>query len=474
MTGWLHLLPEFTLAGTAGAVLLADLVFGAGVRRGLVPLALVGTAGTLAVLLAATPAGSFDGAFAADATAAYFKVLLLAALAAVLGLSRDIERLTGRPPAEYLFLLLCATLGMLFLASATELVLLYVGLELATFPLVLLTAYQPRRARSAEGGIKYLLLAALGSAVLLFGLSWLYALTGATRLDMLTAVLAAGRVPFPPLAVGLACVMGGVGFKLALVPFHTWAPDAYEGAPTPVTAFLSVAGKTAGFALAVRLLAGFLPAAAPWWTVLLGGLAAVTMVLGNLAAMPQRNLKRLLAYSSIAQAGYLVMGLVAFGEQALAAMLYYLAAYLVTNLAAFAVVTAVERATGSADVSAFQGLARRAPRLALVLMLALLSLAGIPPLAGFTAKFVLFTAAYGQGLVGLVFLAVLNSALSLYYYLRIIKAAYITPPPEPAAGVPVPAVLAVVLVLCLAGILVLGVVPAPFMAWAQSAVPGGL
>jgi NADH-quinone oxidoreductase subunit N len=342
-------------------------------------------------------------------------------------------------------------------------------LETATFPLVLLAAYRPADPRSAEGGIKYLIIAALGSAIFLFGLSLIYAVTGVTRITLLANAIANGFGPL--LILGVLCLLAGIGFKLALVPFHMWAPDTYEGAPTPVTAFLSVASKTAGFALALRILASALPAVRAEWGMVLAALSAASMLLGNLAAIPQTNLKRLLAYSSIAQAGYAVMGLVAFQTIGLSALLFYLAAYLFTNLGAFAVVIAVERATGSTDLAAYAGLAQRSPRLALILMLSLLSLAGIPPLAGFTAKFYLFAAVYGQGYVWLVFLGVINSAISLYYYLRVIRAAYILPPAPQAAGLPpLPAALSAALAIALAGILLLGVYPSPWVSMARAAV----
>ncbi len=471
MTGWLHLLPEWILAGSAGAVLAADLA-GARARRALPALALAGVAATLLALWWLTPVGNFGGVFSADALGRYFKTLVLLALGWVILSAWDFSRDWRRPQGEYLLLLLAAALGMMFLASAQELVLLYVGLELTTFPLVLLVAYQPAQAKSSEGGLKYLILAALGSAILLFGFSLVYVLTGVTRLAEVTARLAV-LDSNPVLLFGLLCALAGIGFKVAMVPFHTWAPDAYEGAPTPVTAFLSVAGKTAGFALAFRLLPGFFPAQQVQWSQVLAILAAVTMTLGNFAAIPQTNLKRLLAYSSIAQAGFILMGLAAYSPRGLSALLFYLGAYLFTNLGAFGVVIAVEKATGATEIAAYQGLAQRSPRLALGLLLALLSLAGIPPLAGFAAKFYLFTAAYGQGLQWLVVLAVLNSALSLYYYLRVVRVMYILPPETGSTPIRLrDRPLTAALLLCLAGILVLGFYPGPFVELARAALAG--
>lgn len=470
MSGWLRLLPEFILTATLAAVLLADLTLPRNRRNWLTPLALAGVLAALLTLWFGTPPGEFGGAFVGDRLALYLKTVVLGALSLVLLLAWDFERIYARPQGEYLVLLLSGALGMMFMASGVELVLLYVGLELATFPMVLLTAYRPQDPKSAEGGLKYLILATLGSAILLFGFSLLYAAFGVTRSAELAAALA--QDPGNLLAIfGMLCVLSGIGFKIALVPFHMWAPDAYEAAPTPVTAFLSVASKTAGFALALRLLAGALPQLRPEWSQVLAVLSAATMLLGNFAAIPQNNLKRLLAYSSIAQAGYIVMGLVAFHTLGLSSLLFYLAAYLFTNLGGFSVVIALERATGSSDLPAYAGLAQRSPRLALALMLALLSLAGIPPLAGFTAKFYLFTAAYGQGYGWLVLVAVLNSALSLYYYLRVVRAVYIQAPEAGAPALPkLPWPLAAAMLVCMAGILVLGFYPGPFVDLARAAV----
>jgi len=279
------------------------------------------------------------------------------------------------------------------------------------------------------------------------------------------------QVQHPLLAAGLVFVVAGIGFKIAMVPFHMWAPDAYEGAPTPVTAFLSIAGKTAGFALAIRLFAQAFPALQHHWVMALAILSAITMSLGNFAALVQTNIKRLLAYSSIAQAGYMLMGLVAFSRDGLAALLYYLIAYLVTTIAAFSVVIALERGSGRTDLEAYRGLAARSPRLALLMLLALLSLAGIPPLVGFTAKFYLFTAAFSQGFGWLVLIAVLNSSLSVYYYLKIVRLMYIEPSEDQPAVLLAPHwALSLTMIVALIGVLLIGVIPHPFIATAKQAV----
>jgi len=469
MTGWLKLLPEIVLALTIGAVLGGDLFFNAVRRKWLSPLALGGAAAAL-ILIWVAPGGEFGRAWTGDMLGRYLKTIIMLALGITILSAWDFEEMWRRPRGEFLILLLASALGMLFLASGSELVLLYVGLELTTFPLVLLTAFRPADIKSAEGGLKYLVMAAMGSAILLFGLSLIYAATGVTRIPELAGAVAQADSELVIL-LGVVCVLAGIGFKLALVPFHMWAPDAYEGAPTPVTAFLSVAGKTAGFALALRLLVNGLSAGQAEWGQILAALAVASMFLGNLAAIPQTNLKRLLAYSAIAQAGYMVMGLVAFKIIGISSLLFYLGTYLFTNLGAFAVVIAVERVTGSTDMPAYAGLAQRSPRLGLAMLLALLSLAGIPPLAGFAAKFYLFTAVFSQGYVWLVVIAVINTAISLYYYLRVIRVIYILPPDKNApACMPISIPLAMVLLITVLGILVLGIYPGPFIEIARAAV----
>lgn len=473
MTGWVTLFPEIFVSLMIGVVLLLDLVL-KNKSKHMVPVMVLVTGMLTLGLLWTNPFGSFGDSFVFDPLSRLIKTIIVCALLFVVLSSWNFEAYWKRPFGEYLVLLLSSTLGMMVLASSNELIILYVGLELATFPLVLLTAYRPQDKRSAEGGLKYLLLAAIGSAFLLFGLSLIYAIAGTTVIPALAHTLSDQGMS-PIIVLGVIMVVAGIGFKLALVPFHMWAPDTYEGAPTPITAFLSIASKTAGFALALRLLAGAAPSVKPEWGLALSVLAAASMTLGNFAAIPQTNIKRLLAYSSIAQAGYMVMGLIAFDMLGLSSLLYYLIAYLFTNMAAFAVVIVIEKETGSVSIDAFKGLAQRAPRLALIMLLALLSLAGIPPLAGFTAKFYLFAGVFGQGHYWLVIVAVLNSAVSLYYYLTVIRKMYMVEPPTELSATlvkPITWPLVSVLVITLVGILMIGLWPHPFVTLAREAVAG--
>ena len=285
---------------------------------------------------------------------------------------------------------------------------------------------QARRA-ATEAGLKYFLLSAMSSAVLLYGMALLYGLTGETRLDAIARQLTAA--PSAPLLLALGLLLAGFGFKVSAVPFQMWTPDVYEGAPTPVTAYLSVASKAAGFAAAIRVFQTALPAAEADWATLVAALAAATMTVGNVVALVQTNIKRMLAYSSIAQAGYVLVGVAAASEAGTAAVLFYLLAYTATNLAAFGCVIAVTRLTGSEQIADYRGLHHRAPWLALALAFSLLSLAGLPPFAGFFAKLYVFWAAIESGLTWLVLLAVVNSAISLYYYAQVIHDMYMVAAP---------------------------------------------
>jgi NADH-quinone oxidoreductase subunit N len=279
-------------------------------------------------------------------------------------------------------------------------------------------------------------------------------------------------MPAPLLTGAAILVIIGLGFKVAIVPFHFWAPDVYEGAPTPITAFISVASKAAGFAVLARVMLAVFPAVQSYWVSLVMALAILTMTLGNLLALPQKNIKRLLAYSSIAQAGYALVGLVVVSPAGLAATVFYLAMYTMTNLAAFGVVILVTRSTGSDEISSLAGLSRRSPTLALVLLVALLSLAGIPPLGGFVGKFLVFASAIQRGTIAFIALAVigvLNSIVGLYYYLAIVRVVYLHHSESENDKLPVPRVYAAALATCMAGIFILGIWASPWIDWATTA-----
>src|SRR5947209_13821083 len=357
---------------------------------------------------------------------------------------------------------------MLLLTSASDLIVVFIAIELMSLSLYVLSGLFKRRRQAGEASMKYFLLGAFASAFLLYGIALLYGATGTTSIDRIAA--AAAAAPHDTLLIaGLGLLLVGFGFKISSAPFHVWVPDVYEGAPTSVTALIATGSKAAVFAVLVRLLLSGVRAVQADWTAVLWVLAALTMTLGNVVAIAQSNLKRMLAYSSIAHVGYMLMGLVAGGPAGAGAVLFYLLAYTFTTIGAFGAIGLWARA-GEEPVAVgdSSGLARRHPVLALTLALFLLSLVGIPPLAGFVAKFYLFGSAVRAGYVWLTVLAVLNSAIAAYYYLRVIVYMYMREPD--GEGVAVTSSLAggLALTLAIVGIVVLGLIPAPFADLAQA------
>lgn len=477
------MLPEFGVLGLALLVFFADLALPVGgERRWLGWLCALGFAAVLALLLASPfPRGlpvptAFGGLFVGDALARVFKVLIVsAALLASLSSVDFLEARGVRWQGEYYLLLTLTAFAMMCLVSAGDLLALYVALELNSLGFYALVAILKGRSLvSSEAGIKYLVLGALASALLLYGISILYGLSGTLSLPGLAAwALGAGRSPALLLALGL--VTAGLAFKVSLAPFHMWAPDVYQGAPTPVTAYLSVASKAAGVALIVRVLDATFREFAGVWDKLLMVLMALTFVWANLAALKQKDVKRLMAYSSVAQAGYLMIGVVAGTAFGLQAVLFYSLVYLFTNVAAFQVIQlAAEQ--GGPDLDGLRGLARRSPGLALILLAAVLSLGGIPPFGGFFGKYYLFAAGVQEGLLegrvwllALVALAVVMSIVSLFYYLVLIKQMYIEPA-DRQTSVRVPPGARLVLGACTLMILLTGIYPTPILDWLKQAL----
>ncbi len=375
-----------------------------------------------------------------DVLALVFKVMILFAGGITALIAVDSEGVGNK--GEFYLIMVVSTLGACLISGAADLIMLFVALETTTIPLYVLAGFKRNDNRSSESGMKYFLFGSFASAILLYGLSLLYGFSGQTNLYAIAEYLSSGAFEanaFPVLAA-LVLILVGFGFKISAVPFHFWTPDVYEGAPTPVTAFLSVASKAGSFALLMRFLLATFPAAVVingqeiqnFWVTLVTALAVVSMTFGNVVALAQRNVKRLLAYSSIAQAGYTLIGLAAVqatatstGAEAVAAITYYMFMYTFTNLLAFAVIIVFSEATGTEQISDLAGLSRRSPWMALVLTIALLSLAGVPPAAGFFGKFFLFSAAVQANLVWLAIIGVLNSIVALFYYLVIIKVMYV-------------------------------------------------
>ncbi len=460
----LAILPEILLLVLGVLVLLFDVVWKGEKRRALGWLTAGGTAlisiVTLLIGRPGEPQSVFGGMLRFDWLGFAFKqIFLLGAIATALFMM-DIEKLSRRGQAYAL--LLTATLGMSLMASAADLVMLYLAIETTSIPLYVLAGFLLDDDRSAEAGFKYLLFGAMTSAVLLYGFSLLYGFTGTTSLTSFVGSL--------PLALGLVfLIVVGLGFKISAVPFHFWAPDTYEGSPTPVAGFLSTASKAAGFAVLLRLFLTAFPQFVEQWAAVLAVLATVTMTVGNLLALAQKNIKRLLAYSSIAHAGYILIGVVAASKLGVASVIFYLIAYLLTNLAAFGIAAAFGRAAGSDEIASYAGLSRRSPGLAFAMLVAFLSLAGMPPFGGFIAKVLVFTAAVETGWVWLAVVGVVNSIIGLYYYLTVLKVVYLyrmEGENEEQYPIPLTRPYALALTTLSIAILVIGVLFAP---WFDSA-----
>ena len=471
-------LPEIFLA-TAGFVVL---LLGVSMRRrGVRPLSLLGIAalavtGLLVWLLARPvdgPVSILGDMLVVDSLAVFFKLLMLAAAAMAILLSAGYLERSGYGAGEYVSLILFATVGMFVMASGANLASLYVGLELMALSVYVLVGYFKLEVKSNEGAIKYFVLGAASSAVLLYGMSLIYGALGTLDLATIRASLTAVPTSNSMLVLGMVLVGFGMLFKVAAVPFHVWTPDAYEGAPTPVTAFISVAPKAAAFAMFMRIFLGAFAPAVDQWRIIMWVAAAATLIYGNIAALTQNNVKRMLAYSSIAHAGYALMGIVAANAMGAWALLMYMVVYAFMNLGAFGFVILLEsKGYAGEEIGDYAGLSRRHPAAALGMLIFMLALAGIPPTAGFMGKLYLFAAAVEGGYLVLTVIAVVMSAVSLYYYFRIVVQMYMRDGEEDGAA---PAELLrdrwteVVIVVCVIATLVIGVFPAPLVGWAQSA-----
>ncbi len=441
--------PEITLAVTLGLVLVLDLLFRPAERRLTGWLALSGV--TLAAsqivknLAAAAPlpsaaAGFFSGMFVADSTASFFKLIFCLAAAGAVVIGYRSSEISRARHGEYHFLLLAATLGMCFMASAGDLVMVYLAVEMLSQASYILAGYIRNNPRSSEGALKYVIYGGVASGAMIFGISILYGFTGVTDLVLVGQGLA-GTASSPAALMAFLFMLVGLGFKVAMVPFHMWAPDVYEGAPAPVTAFLSIGSKAAGFAVLLRVLfsvgaqaapgGGGIEAAAIPWREMLAVLAVLTMTVGNLSAIGQRSLKRLLAFSSVGHAGYLLAACTTATASGVSSILFYFVVYFLMTLGAFHVVVLVSNATGRDSDADYAGLGWKQPFLAATMSIFLVSLVGLPPTAGFLGKWYLFTALVEMGswkFLLLTLAALLNSVISLYYYVYIIKKMWIEEP----------------------------------------------
>jgi NADH-quinone oxidoreductase subunit N len=462
--------PEIVLVGTLVALILVDVVgretsrwaasslAGIGILAALVPVATLAYDGVVRSL--------FDGAYVVDDYALVFKALFLVSGYVVVLLSTNYIAEGDYWEGEYYQLLVASLLGMLVMASARDLISMFIALELLSIPAYMLAAWR-RRDSSEEAGIKYYLMGVFASAILLYGMSLLYGLTGSTRLADVAQAVAGDPTPIAVLAVAFSVI--GFGFKISAVPFHTWAPDVYEGAPTPVTAFLAVASKAAGFVALITLVLVAFPTRTDVTEPLIWALAALTMVVGNLIALRQTNLVRMLAYSGIAQAGYIMAPLAVAGlspdgfSAAAQSMATYLVIYMAMNLGAFAVVIAVARKTGSAEIDSYGGLFQYAPGLAVAMTVFMFSLAGIPPLAGWYAKLAVLQALVNSGAVSGYALAVLvglNSVVALFYYARVTRVMWADPAPDgDHTPIRVPVSITAALTITVVLTVVVGIVP---------------
>ena len=429
------ILPEGIITVTLILVLVGDLIVGRSSARWLPYVAIAGLlAATVALVFgwnAADPI-SFLGSFNSDNISVVFRgIIALSTVVTLLMSVRYVEQ-TGTALAEFIAIMLTATLGAMFLCSANELVMIFISLEMLSISSYLMTGYMKRDPRSNEAALKYLLIGASSSAIFLYGLSLLYGLSGGeTQLSAIAAKLTdvSGGQSLG-LAISLVFVVAGIAFKISAVPFHQWTPDVYEGSPTPVVAFLSVGSKAAGFALAIRLLVTAFAVITDEWKVIFMALAILSMVLGNVVALAQTSMKRMLAYSSIGQAGFVMIGLTAGTDEGYSSMVFYLLIYLFMNLGAFTGIILFTLRTGSDQISDYAGLYQKDPLLTLCLSICLLSLGGIPPLAGFFGKIYLFWVGWQAGLYGLVLLGLLTSVVSIYYYIRVVKMMVVKEPQE--------------------------------------------
>ena len=454
--------PELVLFALAVVVILLG-AFGARAAAG--PLTMIGF---IAAFVATyfVPEGTFvfNDLYEQDALALFAKRLFIASAAiSLLGSMTLTHRAFRDRSAEYHFALIVSVLGMSVLASARELILLFVGFELMSIPLFLLTGFIKRDPVAPEAALKFFLVGTASSAIIVYGMSFVYGITGTTMIDAIPQALAGGH---PLMMLGMGLLLAGIGFKIAAFPFHMWAPDTYEAATTPFVAWLSVAPKAAGFVALIRLYVEGVGEASLVWMPAVSVLAGMTMVIGNLMAIPQQNIKRMLAYSGVAHIGYMLLALAAFSSSGIAMMLFYLVAYMFGNMGAFLVVEAVAQSEQSEGMEAYRGLAQRSPLLALSMLIFLLSLGGIPFVAGFWAKLYVFWAAIERGMYGLVFLGALLTVVALYYYLLVARRMYIEAPdrPEPVR-VAMPLRLAIL--GCLVGVVGMGAYPGPWVTLAQ-------
>jgi NADH-quinone oxidoreductase subunit N len=466
------ILPEIVLTIAALVILMVDVWVKK--KEILGYLALLGTAATLIVALQSlTDRGySFSEMIVNDEYGLFFQLLFLAATFVVIFMSMHYFRENTQMLGEYYSLILFAVLGMMFMVKAADLVMVFMGIETLSLAVYVLSGCLRDDRRSGEAALKYILLGAFATAFLLFGISLIFGVTGSTNLAAIANAVATKNILGEPLLLlGMGLMLIGFGFKVSLVPFHMWTPDVYEGAPVPVTAFMAVGVKAAALAVFLRVFLMALPGLNPNWKPLLIVLSVLTMTVGNLIAISQENIKRMLAYSSIAHAGYLMIGMVAGGDSGVPSMLYYLVVYTFMNLGAFAVVMALgQKGEDNLDIKDYSGIGSRYPILGFVMTVFMLSLAGIPPLSGFMGKFYLFSSAVKEGYVGLAVVGVVNSLISAYYYLRVTVMMYMRPSEKDIAPAPMRWSLVLALVITTFLTFQIGLFPSFYLELAKNSI----
>jgi NADH-quinone oxidoreductase subunit N len=466
------ILPAIVVSITGVIVMLAGLF----VRRGAVTVAaVISLTGILVAGAANSPLrilkeSAFTGLIALDSYSWFFNLLIL--IAAGVTVLASIRYLTdqGLELYEYFSLLLFASAGMMFMVSANHILVIFVGLETLSISVYILAGLLSGNPKSGESALKYLILGGFSSGIFLYGAALLYGAAGSLALPALTKHFSGGS-PGQMALIGMGLLLAGFSFKVAAVPFHMWTPDVYEGAPTPITGFMSVGVKAAAFAAFVRVFFESFPEAQVNWSQILWIMAVLTMVLGNLAALLQENIKRMLAYSSIAHAGYILIGMIAGKEAGTSGVLYYLLAYTFTNLGAFGVVALVgSKGEANVMIDDYRGLAKRNPLVALVMSIFLFSLAGIPPTAGFVGKFTIFSAAISSGYIWLVVIGVLTSAASVFYYFRVVMKMYMEVPETTPEPLQFGAGMIMALFIALVGVLYIGIFPTTYLNLATESV----
>ncbi len=463
----LLMLPEIFLTLWLCVVLIVDFSWPRLPKEHIATISLVGLLGTLGCLawldISHVSGALFHNMFVLDRLAIFFKIFIVMASALVVLASSDYVEKFRFFRGEYYFLILMSALGMLFMASANDMLSLFVTLEFSTFGFYVLVAYLREDLASNESGVKFFILGVFAAGLLAYGISLVYGETGKLVFSDM-----AGAKATPGLIIGFLLIFAALGFKIGAVPFHSWIPDTYHGAPTPVTAFLSIAPKGAAFAILLRMFYVALASLKPQWVMVLVAVSILSMTYANIVAIAQRNIKRLLAYSGIAQIGNVLIGLAAGTKMGEDAILFYLLTYLFANLGAFAVVIAVSRLLGSDEIDDYSGLNRRSPLLAFAMLVFLLSLAGVPPLAGFIGKIYIFVAAIKEGLYALITVGLINIVISLYYYLIVVKKMYISEPVD-ASPLHISGSMKAVLTVTIAATLIMGIYPQPVMDWVVSA-----